>query len=359
MRGANRFTADGGCATQAVVASAGPSCYDGIGTFHRPRTPALCLSRSTTRDASDDEFSRRRSQARLDSLPLGHLHSVVLRHHDQLCGSPDIRPFGPQAHGRIPLDGEQFQLHHQRFHAGLRHQLRGRGTHHGLDRRTKGLSAGRGHLERRGHGPRLGAPAGLHRLALVTDGVAGSPAGRPDAAGGFRGRIQRGPLRPGVGRRGQFPGRHQNRRPLASQERAGAIDRTLQCRQQRGRDPGRLPGAADRRGVGLGLARRLLCHRGLGLSVAAVLVGDVRFARTASPRLAGRIGSHPQRSARPAGPHLLVPLAGISPDVGLHGRHVSHRAGSGGSTCIGRRNFSRTTTASTWRRCFGRCCSST
>ena len=65
-----------------------------------------------------------------------------------------------------------------------------------------------------------------------------------------------------------------------------------------------VPFVVERDAVGLG--GRLLPDRRVGLRVAGVLAGDVRRARTAPAGFAGGTGPHPQRSARPARPHLLA-----------------------------------------------------
>ena len=129
---------------------------------------------------------------------------------------------------------------------------------------------------------RPGESPGLFRAAVAQRRAGRDLVGQLDADDGVGGRIQRGPLRPGLGRRGQLPGRDQDRRHVASHERTGHGDRHFQCRQQHGHYRRRLLRAVRRRADALGLARGILSDRDAGLRLAGVLVGDVRTARAAS-----------------------------------------------------------------------------
>ena len=78
--------------------------------------------------------------------------------------------------------------------------------------------------------------------------------------------------------------------------------------------------------------------------------------RTTSAGIAGRVGSYPQRSARPAGPASPGSACWNIARLGPTRPACLSPVRSGGSTSTGRRNSSRTITASIWKSCSGRCC---
>ena len=122
----------------------------------------------------------------------------------------------------------------------------------------------------------------------------------------------------GLAEGGNFPGAIKTVGLWHPKRERAMAHRTVQQRQQCGRHHRRLCRAVRGRQDAMGLARRVLLDRRVGLRVAHVLAASVRSSRAASARFARRIGLHSQRSARSARPYLLVQLAPTPPDVGLY-----------------------------------------
>ncbi len=220
---------------------------------------------------SDAPTARRKT----NPLSLGGLRAAVLRHDRQLRGSASLRNARSIADRGVPLVGNEFQLYRQRLHLGLCHRLLSDGKADGSHRRTPGVHFGGLRVEPGGDGARSDPSARLFGLALAASRICGDLFGQFNAGDLLGHRIQRRPLRPGAGRRRQLSGRNQDRRPLASEKRAGVVHRDFQRRQQRGHSAGRFSRALPRGEAAMGLAHRVLRDRRSGLRLAALLASPV------------------------------------------------------------------------------------